>query len=854
MITNPIANQYILDFYDRMIKDGKMWYDYEDIKFVLIAEKPSQIKALRAVLPKGKHIKIISLAGHVMRLKNSDEYNPKLKDKSWFKQVKDKDLPYIPKKYEQVVKEKPTTGKFRTDYPEMFLSVKRATNEADIVISVADPDNEGCALFFNPVEAAGNADKILGQINMSKLDFFSLTEEIKVIDEIPFYTMAQSGAARSEYDWAFGINNTILASVLLGGGQTYHVGGVKSPVIRMVVDRMKHIDTFKPVKYWQFHGTANHKQSGEDFNYIVKVKQDNKEILATQVDIEKFEAELATLDRENEDDKPKIGEIYGSLGKLRWKLNELVKEFESSERDIYSIKMRKKIEQAITAGMTCKVTKFEQKNNLTQNPPLAYSLTDLQADAGNAHNYTPAKTLAVAQKLYEGQWQSYPRTDNRYYASGEMANIKKIVPNLLGLSSFANVNIPTPYKVKTGVFNSAKVTAHTGLAPTVKAMTDKSLSGENKVIFDMVATRYLIQFMDKFEYYKVEMDADIDAEVYLTTFQNIQTKKGWRELYNPANMYGFTFTEQQTLPNMKSGDEIEILTIEKDNLATRPKPMFSDFSLLKAMENISRIYPELEGLEKGIGTPATRASILDALFKSKYLIKKGRIIVASEKAITLTGLLPDEMTNPKLRADMEAKLIEIVEGTLTKADYEKDFKKMVEQQAKDLYQIGADNKIKVIDKATLPPSEAQLKYAMTVSKELKIEIPTEALELKDNMTKWLKSTEKKMPLILSEKQVAFLAEYGKDDEEIVAILVSNEARKMTKEEKFKASKWLGTYMRTSEYQKKRAAKAAATRKKNREAKMKAMGIETPTVVLKPATKRKKKPAPKKKVVKKKAES
>lgn len=850
MIQNPNPNQFVQDLYDDMIKTGKSWYEYEDIKFVLIAEKPSQIKALRAVLPKGKHIKIISLAGHIMGLHNIEDYDKKLKDKSWFDMVKSKDIPYLPKEFKSKVKEKPTSGKFRTDYPEMFLSVKRATTECDVVISVADPDAEGASLFFQPVNAVGNSDKVLGQINMSKLDFFSLTEEVKTIDEIPYYNMAQSGMARSEYDWTFGINNTILASVLLGGGQTYHTGGVKSPVIRMVVDRMQHIKDFKPVKYWQFHGTAKHKQSGDDFNYIVKVKQDNKEILATQVDIEKYEVELDTLDKENEDHKSKIGEIYGSLGKLRWKLNELVKEFESSERDIYSMKMRKKIEKAITAGMTCKVTKFEQKNNLTQNPPLAYSLTDLQADAGNAHNYTPAKTLAVAQKLYEGQWQSYPRTDNRYYASGEMANIKKIVPNLLGLSSFANVNIPTPYKVKTGVFNSAKVTAHTGLAPTVKAMTDKSLSGENKVIFDMVATRYLIQFMDKFEYYKVEMDADIDAEVYLTTFQNIQTKKGWRELYNPKNMYGFTFTEKQTLPNMKSGDEIEILTIEKDNLATRPKPMFNMFSLLKAMENISRIYPELSGLEGGIGTSATRASIIDALFKAKYLINKGKIVVASEKAITLTNLLPDDMTNPKLRAEMEAKLKDIVAGTLTKAEYEKDFKKMVESQAKELYAVGAKNKIKVIDKATLPPSEAQLKYAMTVSKELKMEIPTGALELKDNMTKWLKSTEKKMPLILSEKQVAFLTDYCMDNEEIVEVLKANEERKMTKEQKFKASKILGETMRSSKYQKARAQKAAATKKRNREAKMKAMGITTPTVTLKPATKRKKKPQLKRKRSKK----
>lgn len=851
MIQNPSPNQFVQDLYDDMQKTDKKWYEYEDIKFTIIVEKSSQIKSLRAVLPKTKNIKIVAMAGHIMRLLNIDEYNTTLKDKSWFNMVKDGNIPYLPKEFKNKVKEKATSGKYRTDFTELYLSLKRATDEADVIIMAPDEDLEGCNLVLSPIIEAGNDQKILGQISMGKLDFHSLTEEIKTIDQIPYFNMALASKARAAWDWAFGINHTILGSVLLGSkfdNPTTHIGGVKTPVIRLIVDRMEHIKKFKPVKYWQFHGQAKHKDSDIDFNYIVKIKQDNKEILATQLDIGKFEKELESIDKDNEENKGKISEIYGSLGKLRWKLNELVKEFESAERDIYSSKMRKKVEGAITAGMTCKVTKFEQKNNLTQNPPLAYSLTDLQAEAGSLHSFTPAKTLAVAQKLYEGQWQSYPRTDNRYYASGEMANIKKIVPNLLGLTTYANVNIPTPYKVKTGVFNSSKITAHTGLAPTVKAMKDKTLTGENKTIFEMVATRYLIQFMEKFEYYKVEMDVDIDTEIYLTTFQNIQTRKGWRELYNPANMYGFTFTEKQTLPNMKSGDEIEILTIEKDNLATRPKPMFSDFSLLKAMENIGRIYDHLEN-SASIGTPATRASILEALFKSKYLIKKGKIVVASEKAITLTNLLPDEMTNPILRSEMEVKLKEIVAGNLTKAEYENDFKKMVADQAKDLYDIGIKNKIKVIDKATLPPSAAQLKFARTMEKEIGIKLTPEAVELKDELTKWLKKYKSKMPELLTEKQYNFLKEYAGDDEEIIEILKANDDRKMTNEQKFKASKKLGEVMRSSAYQQARAKKMAATKKANREARMKAMGITTPKVVLKPATKRKKKPVKKQKTKK-----
>lgn len=828
-------------YLDKLTKGNQHWFEDKDTKFACLFEKPSQVKAIKPVLggtSETKHIKNISLAGHTMRLKNFEEYNPALKDKSWYKMVKDKDLPFIPDKFELVVKEK-STGKFKTDYQDMVLNAKRAFKEVDFIVLMVDPDNEGCALGMEVIIECGAEDKVIGMVNMSKLDFFSLQEEVKVLDKIPYWNMAQSGFARSEFDWTFGLNNTILASVLLGGGQTYHIGGVKSPVIRLVVDRMNEIKKFKPVKYWQFHGAAKHVQSGEEFKYIVKVKQSDKDILESQASLAKLESELESIDKENEENKDKVSELYSAISKVRWKLNEQVKEFESSERDIYSKKMMKQVEESIKSGMKLSVTDFKRKNNLTQNPPLAYSLTDLQAEAGNNHNYTPAKTLATAQKLYEGQYQSYPRTDSRYYSSGEMANIKKIIPNLLGLTTFKNVNIPTPHKVKTGVFNSAKVTAHTGLAPTAKEMKDNTLSGEDKIIYEMVATRYLIQFMDKFEYYQVSMDGDIDAEIYITTFQNIQTQKGWRELYNPANMYGFTYVEQQTLPNMKVGDDIEIITIEKDSLETRPRPMFSEFSLLKAMENISRIYPELEGLEKGIGTPATRASILEQLFKAKYLIKKGKVIEASDKAKTLIGLLPDAMTNPKLRADMESRLNEIVEGTLTKDDYKKEFTDMVRAQAEEIYKIGSKHKIEVIDKATLPPSEGQLSFAKSMEKELKISIPPEALQLKDEMTKWLKLHEKKMPLLLSDKQAAFIKEYCSDPE-ILEILKKNDDKTMTKEEKFKAGKWLGGYLRTSEYQRKRAAKGAATKKANRENKMQAMGIVTPTVSLKKPTKKKEK--------------
>lgn len=832
-------SQYAKSYLKTLTTKGIHWYEDDSVKFVCLFEKPSQIKAIKPVLGPTKetrHIRNISLAGHAMRLKNFEEYDPKFKDKSWFNMVNDSDLPFMPSDYELVVKEK-STGKFKTDYHEMVLSAKRAFSEADYIIMATDPDNEGCALGMEVIYEIGAEDKVIGMVDMSKLDFFSLQEEVKHLDKIPFWNMAEAGFARSEFDWTFGINNTILASVLLGQGQVMHVGGVKSPVLRMVYDRIKHIKKFKPKRYWQFHGDALHKKTNQTFGYIVKVKEDDTIITTLQDDITSLELRLNGLDKDDPESASSINDLYTELGKLRWKLNETVREYESAERDIFSQKSKKHIESVIKSGMVMKVTNFEINKGLTQNPPLAYSLTDLQAEAGKVHHYSPAKTLQVAQKLYEGQWQSYPRTDNRYYASGEMANIKKIIPNLLGLKSFVSTNMPVPYKVKTGVFNSSKVTAHTGLAPTTKNINDTSLSGDMKIIYDMVSTRYLIQFMEKFNYYQVKLDIDVDAEVYITTHQNIEVKPGWRELYNPANMYGFNYVKKQTLPNMLIGDEIEILTIARDDLETKHKPMFSDFSLLKGMENISRIYPELEGLDKGIGTPATRASILEQLFKSKYLIKKGKIIDLSPKASTLIDLLPDDMTSPKLRADMEVEIQEIVNGNLTRSNYETQFKTLISEHYDQIKKVAKKHKIITIDKATLPPSEAQMRFALQVEKELKVSIPAKVKKLKDAMTVWLKQYEKKMPIMMSEKQYNFLKEYGSNDEKIKILIEAHEARTMTKEQKFEASKWLGSFIRTSEYQQKRAKKGAATRKKNLAAKMKKLGVKIPDVKLVRRTKK-----------------
>jgi len=809
-----------LKYLEELEKQGKYWFEDKTKKFVCLFEKPSQIKAINAVFPakETKHIKNISLAGHTMRLKNIDEYDPSLKNMTWYQLVKQNKIPFIPDEFELVIKEK-STGKFKTDYEDMVLSAKRAFDQADYIVLMVDPDNEGCALGMEVIQYAGVEHKVIGMVNMSKLDYHSLKEEIKVLDKIPYELMAEAGFARSEFDWTFGINHTILASVLLGQGQTRYAGGVKLPILRMVKDRMDEIENFVPEKFWTIDGQVKHEPSGEIIDFKLKIKIDTKELNRLEKEIEELENQL---EKANDIEKE---ELYSKLGKLRWEKSQIENENKFKARRIFDKKLKSKLMKYIKENKNMSITDYSEKHNLTQNPPLAYSLTDLQAEAGSIHGLTPAKTLETAQKLYEKQIQSYPRTDNRYYSQGEMANIQKIIPNLLKLNKFQNVNIPTPYKVKTGVFNSAKVSAHTGLAPTSKDASGLKLTNEEQIIYEMVATRYLIQFMDKFEYTNTTAIIDIDDTAYLEISENIQTKRGWRELYDPKNLYGFSYNEKRKLPQINQGDKVTLVSIKDTADETKPPAPFTEFGLLKGMENISRIYKSLKGLEKGIGTPATRASILSDLFKTKSMIRKGKVITLPDSIYEYISILPDKMTSPELRADMESKLNLIVEGKLSKRDFEDEFAELVREQAKELYQIAKEKNIPMIDKDTLTPTENQIKFAKQIAKELKIEIPKEALKLKNEMTKWIKKYEPKIAIQLSEKQYNFIKNYGSHVPEMVEILKAHDEKKLTKKQKMEASKWLGAFMRTSEYHKARAAKAKETRKKNREAKLKALGVD-----------------------------
>jgi DNA topoisomerase-3 len=768
------------------------WYEDKDHTYLIITEKPSQVRALKSVLPKSKNIIIKPLAGHIFELQELEKYKKEFKGLSWFQLAKFKHIPYIPDEFVRVLKNDDY-------YIKVYNNVKKGAELADYIIIATDPDNEGAAIAKEIIEALDVKDKVIGMINMNRLDPGSLKKEIDILDSIPYEKMADAGYARSEFDWAFGINHTILASVLLGQGNTYHVGGVKSPLIKIVVERENEIKNFVPKKYWEINGKVKTKD-GNIFDFKVKLNKESKTIKKYESEIKQIKDKI-----EKTNDELELKRLKNKLKKYERLLYRERMNFEKEKRRIYEDEINK-IKEKLKVGSKLKVTDYLYENDLEERAPLPYSLTDLQTES----KFTPSKTLKIAQELYEKTFQSYPRTDCRYFSSKEYYIAKNIIEGLLtNVSTFKSKKLKINDVPHNKIFDDSKVTAHTAIGPTQNVPTLSVLTKDQQTIYKMVATRYLIQFMDvvKYDKAKVEMSMDDLPEILFYSTQMMITDKGWRELYDYNG--GNSYVKKISIPSLDKGEEVEIVEIEFNEKETTPPSRYSLNTLLKAMENIGLIYPELDGLDKGIGTPATRAKILDDLIKGGYFEKKGYQLIPTEKAIDLYNKLPDTIVDPKLRADLEYKINQIVYDKMSRKDFYDEMKQLIKAQAEDIVKKAQELGLEYVDKDTLPATEKQIKFAKEIAENLGIEYPKELEKSKKDLAKWIKKYSKEMSVELSKKQVDFIKKYATDStemgKEVLKIVEKFEKNgKITNSEKKKVSGWINFYIKSDIYKAKKA--------------------------------------------------
>lgn len=594
-------------------------------KTVYLTEKDSQVQALAPVLGckhtrawtpaynEDKTIALVPLQGHVMRLYNPEEYDEAYK--SW----EDQTTLCFPDKFLK----KPVERTIN-----MYKTAVQHLKDAEEIVIATDFDNEGATLAMEVIQAAGCEDKVSYMLHMGSMNEEALREALETKSPIPFREMALAGEARAIMDWAEGMSYSRALTINLAKKRTVlNFGGVKTPIINMVVERDIQFESFGSIKYWELSGRA--KAHGKEFDIkitrIVDGKKDSK------LDKEIIADELKSKILEN----PKY----------------------------------------ITSLIESKVQK--------ENPKKLYTQTMLQADSSRKFNLQPINTLEIAQKAYiEHKISTYPRTEIDAIHEKEYKDVPVILGNLKKIMHTEIIEgiLSQPIMKRPTVFDSKKVTSHGAIIPTLSKF-DKfnSLTDLEKKVFTLIAERYIENFLPAYEYQAISGEAELFDDYILTFSENIPLRPGFKILGN-KDILETIKNYVRILPEIKKGDEIEILSLSKTEGETKPKPRFTNDTLLMAMENIANLYPEDKIVKEmlgdgGIGTGATRAVILNQLFEpdknggEPWLILKGKQIISTEKARKFIKIMPKDLVSPIKRAQLQKQLQLIERGELSFDDF-----------------------------------------------------------------------------------------------------------------------------------------------------------------------------------------
>ncbi|MBQ7647406.1 MAG: DNA topoisomerase III, partial [Clostridia bacterium] len=431
----------------------------------------------------------------------------------------------------------------------------------------------------------------------------------------------KSAKSRAEADWIVGLNVTRALTCKFGASLS--AGRVQTPTLTMIVKREEEIKKFIPKEYY----TVSIKCDGMNATY--RDKQNNARI------------------------------------------------FDRSKADALSEKISKKAPFYGTLTAVTEDKKFK-------NPPAAYDLTELQRDANKLYAYSAKETLSLMQSLYEKhKVLTYPRTDSRYITKDVTATIPDRL-KAVALGPYA-VNAKKLFRTFNTRFivNDAKVTDHHAIIPTEERPDFASMTGPEKNIYDLVVRRFLAVLMPPFEYEETKCTVSAEGENFFAKGQIINSK-GWKEAYekNVDDDYDSTDDDEayQTLPPLKQGDRIKIISARVNAGKTKPPARYTDATLLSAMEHpasfvsdkaMGKILEETSGL----GTPATRADIIEKLLSSFYVERRGKELCPTSKGIQLISIVPEELRSPLLTAQWEQRLALISKGKQNDRAFCEDMRK-----------------------------------------------------------------------------------------------------------------------------------------------------------------------------------
>lgn len=591
------------------------------MKSLVIAEKPSVARDIARVLHcqkklpgalEGQEYVVTWALGHLVTLADPEEYDKK------YAQWNLETLPMLPKKMQLVVIKQ--TAK-------QFKDVKTQLYRKDIgqVVIATDAGREG-ELVARWILEKADCHKPVKRLWISSVTDKAIREGFAHLkDGREYQNLYAAAVARAEADWLVGINAT--RALTCKYNAQLSCGRVQTPTLAMIAKREEEIRKFKPEEYFGMNLQA---------------------------------------------------------GGVRWtwqdKKSRGTRTFQKDRMDELFKKLK---------GQKLVITAVEKSSKKSGAPGL-YDLTELQRDANKKFGYSAKETLNMMQRLYENhKVLTYPRTDSRYISTDVAETLKErlracaVGPYRKMAGSLAMKSIRT-----NGSFvDNKKVSDHHAIIPTEQFVQLDHMTVDERRIYDLVVRRFLAVLYPPFEYEQTTMRGEAAGETF-TAKGKIVKSLGWKEAYENLSDLDEEEDEgtesgigEQTLPEMKKGSSFAVERVQITSGKTKPPAPFNEATLLSAMENPVKYMESKDaaaaktlGETGGLGTVATRADIIDKLFHTFLMEKRGKDIYITSKAKQLLELVPEDLKKPELTAAWEMKLSGIAKGTIRKEDFLKNIR------------------------------------------------------------------------------------------------------------------------------------------------------------------------------------
>lgn len=509
-------------------------------------------------------------------------------------------LPMLPKYMKLTVLKKTS---------KQFYEVKKLLNRSDIeeIVIATDAGREGELVARWIIEKSGVKKPIKRLWISSQTDKAILDGFKNLKPGSQYENLYKAAVCRAEADWIVGLNVT--RALTCKYNAQLSAGRVQSPTLAMIVNREDEIKNFRPKDFYTISAKAN----GVVLQWV------------------------------NNDNNTRI-------------FNE-----ECANKILNNLK-----------GHDAKITSITEIPKKKFSPAL-YDLTELQRDANKIWGYSAKQTLSIMQRLYENhKILTYPRTDSRYIST----DVVSTIPDRLKAISIGEYRMAASEILKGKIsgnksfVDNSKVSDHHAIIPTEQKPNLSNLSSEEKHIYDLVIKRFLSILMPPFEYIQTNIKADINGESFIAKGQVIKSK-GWKSLYDKELLDDSSNEDDlksQVLPKLNNGDLLKINSVDLNKGQTKPPARFNEGTLLSAMENPQKYVNVNKEAAKtlnetgGLGTVATRADIIEKLFNSFVIEKKGKEIVPTSKGKQLIDLVPNELKSPLLTARWESRLDGISKG------------------------------------------------------------------------------------------------------------------------------------------------------------------------------------------------